>query len=554
MLKTLLKSTKGYRLQLFILSLFINLLLLTPSWYMLEVYDRVLNSQNYRTLLMLSLLVVFLYLILEMLEWIRSLAMQEIASHFSLNLYSQVFDKIFEAKINQSSFGTPQALSDLNAVEELINSPATTALIDIPFCVITFIILSAIDLNLLYISFIGAAIMALITFTNHRFVLPLLSQANQSWMTSQRYLTNHLKNAEVIKSMGMLDRIQTKWDFKHSQFIQQQAEASFRASQNIAFSKFIQMLQGSAILGFACWLTLQGKIPQGGSIMIIASILGGRALAPLILIMTHWRSYLTAKISLSRLEDFFSHFPNKPDRMRLPPPEGFLQLEQVFYINSISEHKIINGVSFNLISGGSLAIVGPTGSGKTTLAKLMMGVLPATNGKINLDGADIYQWDKDHLGGFIGYLPQGVELFDGTVGQNIARFGELNIEALYEAANITGLKDFIENLPQKFDTHIGEEGTFLSSGQRQRIALARAIYGSPKFVLLDEPNANLDEAGDQALLKTLVYLREKKTTLIVITHRPNVLNILEHMMVLIEGQIYKFGLTQDVLNELNLKK
>ncbi len=554
MLQTLIKSTEGHRLQLFILSLFINLLLLTPSWYMLEVYDRVINSQNHRTLLMLSIFVVFLYLVLEMLEWIRSLSMQELATRFNLNLYSKVFDKIFQARVSQSPFGSPQAFADLHTVEDMMNSPAVTALIDIPFCIITFILLSAIDMNLLFLSVIAAAAMALITFANHRFVLPLLTQSNQSWMGSQRYLNNHLKNAEVIKSMGMLDRIQEKWNAKHSQFIGQQAVASFRASQNMALSKFIQLLQGSAILGLACWLTLQGKIPQGGSLMILASILGGRALAPIMMIMTHWRTYLNAKVSLGRLQEFFSKFPDKADTMALPPPEGQLTLEQVFFMSPLSQLKIINGVSFNLATGGSLAVVGPTASGKTTLAKLIMGVVPATGGKIKLDGADIFQWNKDQLGNFIGYLPQGGELFDGTVGQNIARFGELNMEALHEAASVTGLTDFIETLPEKFDTAIGEDGTFLSSGQRQRVALARAIYGGPKFVLLDEPNANLDEAGDEALLKTLAYLKGKKTTVIVITHRPNVLSMLEHMMILIEGQIYKFGPTQDVLNELNPQK
>ena len=284
--------------------------------------------------------------------------------------------------------------------------------------------------------------------------------------------------------------------------------------------------------------------------MIVASILGGRVLAPLVQIIGSWRQVEGALESFKRLEFLLKEFPLQEKGMALPAPAGLLSVEALVAGAPRSPVQILKGVTFRVASGGSLAIVGPSASGKTTLARLLVGVWPAMQGKVRLDGNDIYQWDKEELGQHIGYLPQNVELFEGTIAENVARFGEPDYEKVREACHMVGLDGFIEKLPKRYDTEIGDDGSFLSGGERQRVALARAVYDMPKFVVLDEPNASLDEAGDVALLNAVKLLRAKGTTVIVMTHRLNILGAIEHMLVLVDGQVQRFGTCQEVMEAL----
>jgi ATP-binding cassette subfamily C exporter for protease/lipase len=394
----------------------------------------------------------------------------------------------------------------------------------------------------------GALLQFVIGVVNERRIRAPFLAANRNAISAQTYADGVIRNAQVIESMGMLDHIHKRWMTRQQEFLLQQAEASDHAGTNGALSKLVQSLLGSLLLGMGCWLTLKGELHGSG--MIVASILGGRVLAPLVQIIGSWRQVEGALESYSRLESLLKEFPLPEKGMPLPAPTGFLSVEGIIAGAPRSPVQILKGVSFRVAPGGSLAIVGPSASGKTTLARLLVGIWPAMQGKVRLDGNDIYQWDKEELGRYIGYLPQNVELFEGTIAENVARFGDPDPQKVLEACRMVGLDGFIEQLSKRYDTQIGDDGAFLSGGERQRVALARAIYDMPKFVVLDEPNASLDEAGDAMLINTVKQLRANGTTVIVMTHRLNILGAIEHMLVLVDGQVQRFGTCQEVMEAL----
>ena len=531
-------------------SLFINLLILSPTWYMLEVYDRVVNSQNIRTLWMLTILVFLLYAILELLEWARSAILQEAGQKVDESLRETLFNHIFKAKLVQMSGGTSQPIADLKTIQNAFNSPAMVALIDVPFAIFALIFVFSIHSTLGWFAVGGAVILVLIAWVNETTVHPPLAEANQHAASAQQYFSGAIRNVQMIKSMGMLGRIHAVWAERYQKFLKQQALASDRAGINSSLSKLTQTMQGSLILGFASWLVLQGEIPIQGADMIVASILGGRMLAPLVQLIANWRVVVNTQEAIGRLDKFLNAFPEVLEKMPLPPPKGNLSVENLIACPPNSANPILKGLTFNLSAGKALAIIGPSASGKTTLARLVTGIWPAAKGKVRLDSADIFNWDKAELGPYVGYLPQHAELFEGTLAENIARFGSLDMDKVRQAAELAGLQDLLEGLDRGYETDLGEDGAFLSGGQQQRVALARAIYGSPKLIVMDEPNASLDQAGDQALLQTIALLKNQGATLIIITHRESVLALVDEVMVLLDGQIKLHGPKDEVIEAL----
>ncbi len=532
----------------FYFSLVVNVLVLAPSAYMMQVYDRVVNSRSHTTLLMLTVLVVGIYLLLEALEWVRRQVMHDAGMELDKVLRGRVFSAILTARIQNIPSGGAQALRDLKALREFLPSLAFLAIIDTPLALLVLVIIFLMAPPLGWFAVVGALVQFLIGVINERRVREPYLAANRSAISAQTYADGVIRNAQVIESMGMLGHIHSRWMDRQQEFLLQQAEASDHAGTNAALSKLVQSLLASLLLGMGCWLTLKGELHGSG--MIVASILGGRVLAPLVQIIGSWRQVEGALESFKRLEVLLKEFPLQEKGMALPAPAGLLSVEALVAGAPRSPVQILKGVTFRVAPGGSLAIVGPSASGKTTLARLLVGVWPATQGKVRLDGNDIYQWDKEELGQHIGYLPQNVELFEGTIAENVARFGEPVDEKVREACRMVGLDGFIEQLPKRYDTEIGDDGSFLSGGERQRVALARAVYDMPKFVVLDEPNASLDEAGDVALLNAVKLLRAKGTTVIVITHRLNILGAIEHMLVLVDGQVQRFGTCQEVMEAL----
>ncbi|TLU82538.1 MAG: type I secretion system permease/ATPase [Chlorobium sp.] len=532
----------------FYFSVIVNVLVLAPSAYMMEVYDRVVNSRSHTTLLMLTLLVVGIYLLLEALEWVRRQIMHDAGMDLDKSLREHVFSAILTARIQNIPAGGAQALRDLKGIREFLPSQALLAVIDTPLALFVLILLFLMAPALGWFAVAGALVQFGIGVINERRIREPLLAANRSSLGAQNYADGVIRNAQVIESMGMLDHIHERWVGRQQEFLLQQAEASDHAGTNSALSKLVQSLLSSLLLGMGCWLTLKGEIHGSG--MIVASILGGRVLSPLVQIIGSWRQIESALESYHRLESMLRELPLPVKGMALPAPTGSLSVEGVIAGAPRSPLQILKGISFRVAPGGSLAIVGPSASGKTTLARLLVGIWPAMQGKVRLDGNDVYQWDKEELGQHIGYLPQNVELFEGSIAENVARFGKPDLLKVREACGMVGLEGFIDHLPKGYDTQIGDDGSFLSGGERQRVALARAVYDMPKFVVLDEPNASLDEAGDVALLNAVRLLRTNGSTVIVITHRLNILGAIEHMLVLVDGHVQRFGTCKEVLEAL----
>jgi ATP-binding cassette subfamily C exporter for protease/lipase len=523
------------------------LLLLTPSWYMLEVYDRVVGSRSHVTLAMLTLLVLGAFLVMEVLDWAAALVLHHAGLRFEHALRARVFEASFTASLRRLPAGGAQPLQDLATVRDFFSSAAVRAALEIPVAVIFLALVFAIHPMLGWLTFAGGLVQTAVAWLNERGTQAPLVGANRVAREAQLYADASLRNAEVIGSMGMLPDIHRRWQQRQLQYLQLQALASDRGGTWQAASRFVQTSLSSALLGLAAWLGLRGELRDHGGLMIVASILGGRVLAPVGTLVLQWRTVVNARDAWGRLGQLLRAVPARQPGMALPAPTGQLAAENLVVTAPGAANALLRGVSFTLAPGEVLAVIGPSGGGKTTLARTLVGLWPSTGGKVRLGGADVFAWDKQELGPWIGYLPQGVELFDGTVAENIARFDQPDPAKVEAAARKVGLHEFIEALPAGYDTEIGSEGAMLSGGQRQRLALARALYGSPVFVVLDEPNASLDEAGDRALAAAISEAKANGTTFVVMTHRIGVLGVTDRILVLVEGQVQAFGPRDEVL-------
>lgn len=531
-------------------SLVTSLLFLAPTWYMLEVYDRVLNSRNDRTLLMLTLMVLVGYVVMELLDLVRLRLLHHVGLNLDGRLRLRLFDAAFRQQLRKAPGGTPQVFADLRTLRDFLPSPFVTALFDLPASLVFMVLVSIASPWLGLMTALGALILGVIAFATERYTLPKLTQANRAAIEAQNYASTSLRNAQVIESMGMLGAIRSRWLQRQNQMLGNQAAASDRAGLNTAVSKMVQGLQGSLLLGASCWLLLEGQLAGGAGMMLVASVLGGRVLTPLTQLVAQWRLAVNTRDAWRRLSLLLGSVPEVTETMELPAPKGVVTVEAVVAAAPGSQLPILRSLSFAVGPGEVLAVIGPSASGKTSLARVLVGLWPTLSGKVRLDGADIYGWPKEKLGPHLGYLPQGVELFDGSLAENIARFGKVDMERVQRAAEQAGLTEWVASLPEGWDTRIGEDGAVLSGGQRQRVALARAVYGDPALVVLDEPNASLDEAGERALVNLLLGLKARKATVVVITHRTSVLPACDKLLVLHEGQAKAMGPRDEVLAQL----
>lgn len=532
-------------------SIFAGLLALAPSGYMLEVYDRVVNSRNHLTLAMLTLLVLAAFVLMEVLEWVRSEVMHEASLLFDRKLSGRVFSAIFEANLKRLPGGTAQPMTDFRTIREFLYSPVLLALMESPVSLVFLILIFAISPVLGWSAVVAAIVQTFVAWLNERSTKPPLMAANQQAAAAQQYAEGTLRNAEVIESLGMLRDVHGRWIEKQRKFLGLQARASDHAGFYQAISKLLQNVVASMLLGLGAWLLLRNELNGGSAYMIIGSILGGRVLAPLVQIIGQWQSVVNVRDCFTRLDTMLKMVPPRPESMALPTPTGNLLVEGVVAAApGGGQVPILRGVSLMATPGQVVAVVGPSASGKTTLARLLVGLWPSASGKVRLDGVDVFTWNKVELGPHLGYLPQGVELFEGTIAENIARFGPVDREKVETAARAVGLHDFILGLPQGYESPVGPDGAKLSGGQRQRVALARALYGKPAFVVLDEPNSSLDEEGDAALASAISQMAASGTTFVVMTHRTSVLAVADLMLVLKDGQNQFFGKRDDVLAAL----
>ncbi len=524
-----------------------SLLVLAPSYYMLEVYDRVVSSRNHLTLAMLTIAVIGAFIVMEMLEWARSQLMHQAGLGLERKLSQRVFDAIFSANLRKQQGGTGQPMTDLRILRDFLSSQVPTAAMEAPAALVFLVIIFMVSPVLGWLALVGALVQVLVGWLNERATQPPLLAANRSAFAAQQYADSTLRNAQVIESMGMLKDIHKRWMEKQKEFLGLQTLASERAGTYMSIMKFLQIALSSALLGLGAWLLLRNQLNGGAGMMIVGSILGGRVLAPLVQLVANWRQWINFRESRSRLDAFLSDVPAKPQSMELPEPKGLLHVDNVVASAPGSTVPILRGINFAIHPGEVLAVIGPSASGKTTLARLLIGLWPTMAGKVRLDGADVYAWDKGKLGPHVGYLPQGVELFDGTLAENIARFGDVDALMVESAAQAVGLHEFILGLPDGYETEVGRDGMMLSGGQRQRVGLARAIYGDARFVVLDEPNSSLDEAGDAALASAITDLKARGVTFVVMTHRASILSVADKLLVLRDGQMQGFGPRDEVL-------
>lgn len=550
-LRAVLAQLRPYFVRTAWFSVFSAVLVLAPSGYMLEVYDRVVNSRSHMTLAMLTLAVILAYVLLEVMEWARAHVMYEAGEAFDKRMRRRVFDAVFQAGAQRSALGSQQAFNDLRTVRDFFHSPSILAILEAPVALLMAMLLFLISPYLGVSALVFGTIQALVAWLNERSTKPPLMQANQTAIEAQRYADGALRDAEVIHAMGMLRSLHSRWVQRQRKFLQLHAQASQAAGGFQAVTRLVQNTLSSLLLGLGCFLLLHNDLHGGPGMMIIGSILGGRMLAPLVQVVAQWSGVVNVRDAWSRLSKLLQAVPAQAPAMPLPAPKGAVRVEQLVAGAPGSAQPIIRGAQFELQPGDVLAVIGPSAAGKTTLARLLVGLWPSMSGKVRLDGVDLYGWDKAEVGPYIGYLPQGVELFEGSVAENIARFGKPDQELVEQAARAVGLHELISSLPGGYECKVGPGGVRLSGGQRQRVALARALYGEPTYVVLDEPNSSLDEEGDAALARAIVQASSRGATIVVITHRTSVLSVASKLLVMRDGQQQAFGPRDEVLAALN---
>ncbi|NMZ56937.1 type I secretion system permease/ATPase [Pseudomonas lundensis] len=538
----------AYKRAFFNIGLFsavINLLMLAPALYMLQVYDRVLASGNLMTLLMLTLMILGLFALMGALEWVRSQVVIRLGTQMDMRLNQRVYDAAFEAQLRTASPAAGQALSDLTRLRQFATGNALFAFFDAPWFPVYLFVIFMFSPWLGLLALGGAVVLMLLAWINQRVSHGPLKAASEWSVEATQQASAHLRNSEAIEAMGMLDTLRERWLAQHTAFLTQQNLASEKTATVSAWSKGVRLALQSLVLGLGAWLAVQGQITAG--MMIAGSILMGRVLSPIDQLIGVWKQWSSARLAYQRLEALLQAYPPRPRRMALPAPTGELSVEQLGACAPGTRRATLANLSFALSAGQVLGVIGPSGCGKSTLARLLVGVWQPVTGKVRLDGADLSQWDKHQLGPHLGYLPQDIQLFAGTIAHNIARFAEVNADKVLAAAQMAGVHELILQLPQGYDTVLGDSGAGLSGGQKQRIGLARAVYGLPAVIVLDEPNSNLDDAGEQALLQAITRLKTLKRTLILITHKPNVLTLTDQLLILREGQLQAFGPTASVL-------
>ncbi|WP_168409568.1 type I secretion system permease/ATPase [Erwinia amylovora] len=532
-----------------IFTAFINLLMLVPSVYMLQVYDRVLPSRNEITLLMLTLIMLGLFGMMSLLEYVRSMVVIRIGSQLDMRLNTRVYTAAYEANLKNGSSDAGQMLNDLTILRQFLTGNALFAFFDAPWFPIYLLMIFLFNPWLGLFALVGALLLIALAIINEIASKKPLAEASKLSILSGNSASTNLRNAEVIEALGMLPNLKRRWFSLHQRFLNSQRIASERAARVASVTRFVRMSLQSLVLGLGGWLAIDGHMTPG--MMIAGSILMGRALAPIEQVITVWKSYSAARHSYGRLVQLLDTHPQRGTGMSLPRPEGVISVEGVTATPPGSAgDAVLHNVSFAIQPGEVLGIIGPSASGKSTLARLLVGIWPVSEGIVRLDNADIYQWNKDELGPYIGYLPQDIELFAGTIAENIARFNEIDSEKVIEAARLAGVHEMILRFPKGYDSVLGNGGAGLSGGQKQRIGLARALYGDPSLVILDEPNANLDDAGEKALNQAILFLKQRNKTVILITHRTHLLSMTTRLLLLVNGNVNAFGPTQQVLQAL----
>jgi ATP-binding cassette subfamily C protein len=531
-----------------IFSFFINILAFVGPLYMLQIYDRVLSSRNVYTLLFLTLIAAFLLIVYAVLEKIRSAVLVRAGLLFDSLTRSELFESVLYGTLKQPGMAHHTVLRELDIIREFLTGSGLISFCDAPWTPIFIAGCFILHPWFGWVALSGASLIFCFAVANEVLTRDQLKGASISANQAVTFAASTFRNAEVLHAMGMWRPLRDRWLQRHNRTLTLQAGASDRAGILLTATKFLRAFLQVAILGIGAYLAIIQESTPGA--MIAASIIMGRALSPVELIVSQWKTFLATRSAYERISELLGILQAKQPHMKLPDPEGHLSVQQIVVAPPGAQRAVLAGVTFDLQAGSALGIIGPSAAGKSSLARAIVGVWPLHSGEIRIDGAALSHWDNDQLGKHIGYLPQDVELFSGTIAENIARFAAVDESMVVSAAQMAGVHDMVQLMPNGYNTQIGDGGQSLSGGQRQRIALARALYGMPTIIILDEPNASLDSEGEAALMTTLERLKAAHRTVILITHKTNILAMMDKILVLKQGQVQGFGERDEIFSKL----
>ncbi len=529
-------------------SMLVNMLMLVSPIYMLQVYDRVLTSGSKDTLIALSLICIFLLLFFGILDVLRQRLLVRVGSGLHFDVAEIVFGSVMQGNIKQVQQSNTQAIRDLETIRQFLSSPGVFAFMDAPWAPLFLVMLFLVHPLMGMVGLVAAIVIFSFALLSEFSSRGLFKGAAEYSVAATQFAESSLRNADVLQAMGMFDNLKERWRSKHEPSVGLSSLASDRLGVMLGSSKSFRFMVQVIILGVGAYLVLRQEMTPG--VMIAGSIILGRALAPIEQGISAWRSFIQSRVAKARLDELFKMNPPLGDQgISLPVPSALLEVQGVTATVPQGKKAILQNISFTLQPGTATALLGPSGSGKTTLGRLLVGIWPPQIGNVRLDGAEVFFWDAIERGQYVGYLPQDVELFEATIAENIARLGEVNSEKVIEAAQMAGCHNMIMQFPQNYDTELKPGKMLLSAGQRQRIALARALYGQAKLIVLDEPDSNLDTEGEACILKAISVLKSQNCSVLLITHKVRLLQLVDQVIILKDGTISDIGAPQDVLQK-----
>ena len=540
----LLQCRRAFVLAFFI-TFVIDILGVTPMLYMMNVMDRVVSARSGVTLVSLTLLVIAFYVFWSALDWIRTRLLVRLSLRIDWELAADVFDASFRRYVNRKNINVQQLLGDLQSLRQFFTGPSVLTLMDAPFAIVFIFIGALFHPYLAMFAVCASVLMLVVSYASIKITSPIMKEANEANAEASRVAGSSLRQAETTLALGMLAGVRNRWYEQHRLFLTNQVNASEATGLMGGLSGFLQKAMPSLQMALGAFLAMEGLI-TGGMIMA-ASMLISKAVSPLQKLIGGWKDIVAARQAYDRLNELLSQDMQLKKGMKLPPPVGRLTVEGAIGVPPGHDKAVVSDINITLEPGQVLAIVGPSAAGKTSLVKLLMGVWAPARGKVRLDGVEISEWSHDDVGPMVGYVPQEIEFFEGTVAENIARLGEVDPEKVVQAAKLIDMHEIILGFPKGYDTMLGETGFAPSGGQRQRLAIARAIYGMPKYVVMDEPNSNLDELGESALIQCVMALKQNGGSVVITTHRPRLINTVDMMLVLKAGRQVAFGSSKDLL-------
>lgn len=530
----------------FLLTLLIDTLSITPMVYMMSMYDRVIGARSEITLLSLTAVIIAMYIFWSSLEWIRSRLMVRLSLRIDWEMAAKVFDASFRRHVGRKNVNVQQLFGDMVALRNFLTGQPVLALMDAPFALVFIVIGALFHPYLAVFTAVASILMLIAAYLTQKISGPILKDANDANAEAGRVANESLRSGEATLALGMLGAIRQRWYEQHRKYLQNQVNASEAAGLTGGLSGFLQKAMPSLQMALGAWLAINNLIT--GGMVIAASMLISKAIAPIHKLLGNWKDIVAARQAFHRLNALLAADDLREARMKLPPPMGDLAVEGLIGIPPGHDKPVISNANFSVRPGEALAIVGPSAAGKTSLVRLLVGIWAPARGSVRLDGVEISDWDHNELGPQIGYVPQEIEFFEGTVAENIARLGVPDPDKVVHAAKLIGIHEIILSFPQGYDTRLGPSGFALSGGQRQRLAIARAFYGVPKYLVMDEPNSNLDEIGEAILVQAVDFFKNNGATVVITTHRPRLVGAVDKLLVLRSGQQVGFGPAQEMLN------